>query len=104
MLPRRAARMLGLDRNPLRRPVDRVEARLTVLLVMTFLLVGPFVAWHTGEGAYREGRYVARITAHDHVRVPAVLAEDAVLTYSGSEQSPLVMRPVHATWQGPDGS
>jgi hypothetical protein len=104
MSPRRAARFLGLDRNPLRRRVDRVEGWLTVLLAATFLFVGPFVAWRGGAAAYREAAQVARAEQHDHVRVGAVLEEAAVRTYSGSDRSPLVQKPVRARWTGPDGS
>jgi hypothetical protein len=104
MLPHRASRFLGLDRNPLQRRVDRVEAWLTVLLTATFVFVGPFVAWRAGDTAYREALHMARISQRDHVRADAVLEEDAVLTYSGSDISPVVQRPVRARWQGPDGS
>lgn len=104
MLPRRARRFLGLDRNPLWRPVDRIDAWLTVLLAATFLVAGPVVAWQTGVAAYREAMFAERIARLDHVRVDAVLLEDAVLTYSGSDTAPLVQNPVPARWNGPDGS
>jgi hypothetical protein len=104
MLPHCVRRFPGLDRNPLRRRVDRVEAWLTVLLTATFLFVGPVVAWHAGGTAYREALHTARISQPDHVRADAVLEEDAVLTYTGSESPPMVQAPVRARWQGPDGS
>ncbi len=104
MQPRRAVRYLGFGRNPLRRPADRVEAGMTMLLVVTFLIAGPVAAWRSGYAAYRSALHAARIAQHELVRVDAVLEEDAVLTYSGSESSALVQNPVRARWTGPDGT
>jgi hypothetical protein len=99
----RAVRCLGWDGNPLRRRADRVEAWLTVVLAATFLLVGPVAAWRAGHAVYREELAAARVADDGHVRISAILEQDAALTYSGSEGSPPVQNPVWASWRRPDG-
>ena len=48
-LPRRIARWLGADGNPLRRRTDRVESVLKVVLIVVFLLGGPLIAGLAGQ-------------------------------------------------------
>ena len=103
MHPRRAVRYLGLGHDPLRRRVDRVEAWLTVFLAATFLLVGPVAAWRAGHAAYRVELAATRLANDGHIRVSAILEEDAAPTYSGSDGSPMVQSPVRASWRRPDG-
>jgi len=43
-LIRRIARWIGVDRNPLRRPIDRFESALRLLLVLAFVICGPLLA------------------------------------------------------------
>ena len=45
---------IELTRNPLRRPSDKLEGRVTLLLLAFVLLAGPFLAWRTGAASYRE--------------------------------------------------
>jgi hypothetical protein len=101
---RRAVRHLCLDRNPLRRRADRVEAWLAMLLALTCLFVGPVAAWRTGHAVYCDELLASRLSAHEHVRVSAVLEQDAVLTYAGSDNAVLVQLPVWARWSRPDGT
>jgi hypothetical protein len=54
----RLARMLGLDRNPLRRATDRAEAWIRIGLLAAFLIAGPIAALVMGHSAYH-----AEITA-----------------------------------------
>ena len=42
-------RWLGADGNPLRRPTDRLESAVRVLLALGFLLGGPLIAGMTGH-------------------------------------------------------
>jgi hypothetical protein len=43
-LIRRIARSIGADRNPLRRPIDRFENAIRLLLVLAFVICGPLLA------------------------------------------------------------
>lgn len=40
---------LGVDGNPLRRPTDRLESAVRILLVLAFLIGGPLIAGLTGH-------------------------------------------------------
>jgi hypothetical protein len=69
----RLARVLGLDRNPLRRATDRAEAWIRAGLLGVFLIAGPIVALDAGHWAYHAGSAAARgpaAPAH-RVRPPA---------------------------------
>jgi hypothetical protein len=59
----RLARIFGLDRNPLRRTSDRVEAWLRVGLVALFVTIGPTAAIAAGHWTYHA--QVAAITAQE---------------------------------------
>jgi hypothetical protein len=56
----RLARVLGLDRNPLRRATDRAEAWIRAGLLGVFLIAGPIVALDAGHWAYHAGSAAAR--------------------------------------------
>ena len=49
--PRPLARRIGLDRNPLRRRIDRVQAVLTLLLIAAFLTAAPVLTAVAGHWA-----------------------------------------------------
>jgi hypothetical protein len=90
-------RYLGLDGNPLRRAVDRVDSWATVALLLVLLVGGPLVTWHAGALAGRGGP--AR-----SFTVQAVLDEDAVAAPAVGEfamQSRVLA--ARARWTGPDG-
>jgi hypothetical protein len=70
-LASRLVRGAGLDRNPLRRRVDYVQAWTRVALLVSFLVLTPILAWHMGRSAYHRG-----VAAERTARFPAV----AVLT------------------------
>jgi hypothetical protein len=68
----RLARVVGLDRNPLRRATDRAEAWIRAGLLGVFLVAGPIAALDAGHWAYHAGSTVARgpaAPAH-RVRLP----------------------------------
>lgn len=48
-------RRVGLDSNPMRRTVDRVEAWATLVLLAALVFGGPALAWHVGQYVYRHG-------------------------------------------------
>ena len=65
----RLARGLGLDRNPLRRAIDRAEAWIRVGLLAVFLIAGPMAALAAGHWAYHAGITAARVSAAPTHRV-----------------------------------
>jgi hypothetical protein len=102
--PRRIARRLGLDRNPLRRPSDRVETSLTLAVVLVVLTLGPLLVWRVAEAGYRDAVSAAdRDRRHRPVEVPAVLLDDAAKYPAGTAEVP-GQGPVPARWTAPDGT
>jgi hypothetical protein len=70
----RLARVLGLDRNPLRRATDRAEGWIRAALLAVFLTAGPMAALSAGHWAYHAGTTAARVPAAPAHRVrPAAL-------------------------------
>ncbi len=70
-------RRVGLDRNPLRRTVDRVEWWLTFTLVLAFAAVAPATTWRVGRAAYAGGVHTEQVQRGQRVLVAAVLLVDA---------------------------
>ncbi len=100
--PRGIVRRLGLDRNPLRRPVDRVETAIRLGLAAAFLLAAPWTAAVASRHARTSGLHALQEQAARY-RVTATLVED----------SPPISANVHAArpetmtkarWTAPDGS
>jgi len=48
-------RRVGLDANPLRRDLDRVETLVTFVLVVAFVVVGPAISATEGQSIVRAG-------------------------------------------------
>jgi hypothetical protein len=98
----RCVRRIGIDRNPLRRPTDRVGAWFTAALTAVVLTGTPIVAWRCGEAAYR-GAAAAEQERQRLVAVPAVLLEDtpAVQVFAEDAQTQF---SVTARWTAPDGT
>jgi hypothetical protein len=95
MLAKRIVRYLCLDRNPLRRRLDVIDAWLTVALA-ALLLAGPLVAGNLGNAVYRN-----RLSTSDVVLQAAFPAEavpaDAGTLHDLVDPS---ARQVWATWDG----
>src|SRR4051812_30259345 len=100
---KRLARCFGLDRNPLRRRIDRAEAWFRLALACAVMLCGPVLIGWTGTAAYRS---VLAATDRERGRlyqVDAVLLEDAVgLAYVRGEEVGWPV-PARARWTAPDG-
>ena len=98
----RCARRLGLDHNPLRRPVDRLEAWLRLTVLVLILTAIPAAAIMSGQIAnHLLGRQAQAQQAADH-QVTAVLTQRPPAT----EVDPYVADPqtwVQARWTAPDG-
>src|SRR6266704_4696698 len=54
-LTRRIAGWIGADGNPLRRPMDRFEGAVRLILVLGFLIAGPLVAPAAGHLTHAAG-------------------------------------------------
>jgi hypothetical protein len=96
------ARRLGLDRNPLRRGTDRVEAWIRIVLVLAFLIGAPVVFW----GAARWAGSVAPTAAHaqqagEH-RVPVTLLQG--MPSAADSFTVVSLGWVKARWTVPGGS
>jgi hypothetical protein len=112
----RMLRRLGLDRNPLRRTSDRVEAWATVLVLVVLVAVAPGAAWLAGRAQYTAGLRAERTQRDQRSLVEATVLQDAApgagvgapdpsrLTSAVRTSSAYsrVSRP--ARWVGPDGA
>src|SRR5438270_4089297 len=73
----RLSRWLGLDRNPLRRGTDRVEAALRLVLIILLVLVVPAAAVAAGRWADHKAMRQAQVEQAANHLVTAVLLRNA---------------------------
>ena len=100
----RWARRLGLDRNPLRRTVDRVETfvRLTVLiLLLAGVPAGLFVAGRMSDRVFLQQ---ARAQRSSDRQVTAVLTQPAPTVGTVDPYSTLQTTWANARWMAPNGT
>jgi hypothetical protein len=93
--------MLGWDRNPLRRRIDRVEAGMVAGLIMVFLITAPVLAAVAGHWTRATGirQQRAEITWR---QVPATVGMSASAHRDGFPgPADTVWKP--ARWTAPDG-
>jgi len=86
------------DRNPVRRPSDRLETAALAVLVIVFLAAAPFTALATGSWALATGRQTQLAEQASSYQVPArVLKLDSggVFAYGGPQ--------AQARWTAHDG-
>ncbi|MCA2211487.1 Rv1733c family protein [Jidongwangia harbinensis] len=95
MPARRTARHRGRGRNPLRRTCDRIEAGLTLVLVLAMLVLSPWAGRLAAEAAFRDVTDDNAGQRREHHRVPAVL----VATADGGPE----LVPARARWTAPHG-
>lgn len=98
---RRIAGWAGVDRNPLRRGIDRVERLLWALLVVGCFAVGPTVLPMAGQAA-RAGAMNEVKQQQSWQQVKAVLVRHAPYQVYGYNASAGVW--VKGRWQAPNGS
>jgi hypothetical protein len=102
-MPNRLARRIGLDRNPLRRRTDRVEAWIRLVLAFAVALCGPVLVCWVGAVAYRSAHAAAEHEREHLFAVDAVLLEDTVgLAYVRGEDGVWPVS-VMARWTAPSG-
>ena len=98
------ARCLGLDRNPLRRTVDRVETfvRLTVLiLLLAGVPAGLFVAGRISDQVFLQQ---ARAQRSSDRQVTAVLTQPAPTVGTVDPYSSVQTTWANAQWMAPNGT
>ena len=97
----RMARRLGLDRNPLRRGTDRIEAVLRLVLMVLLVVAVPAAAVLAGQRADHVALNRAyREQATDHL-VTAVLLQQAPATGTPDPYTSVQTTWVPARWQPP---
>src|SRR5947208_1879779 len=74
----RFVRSLGLDRNPMRRRVDRTQTAIMAVLLLVFLIAGPWLTYVAASKAYTAGN---RTELQQHAQRHSVTA--TVLTKGG---------------------
>jgi hypothetical protein len=72
-LPGQTLRKIGLDRNPLRRTSDRVEAWVTIFLIIALILVVPYAAWRAGRANFTAGVRTEQAQQGHRYRTEAVV-------------------------------
>jgi hypothetical protein len=101
----RCVRWLGLDRNPLRRPADRIEAAVRLARGMLILVAVPIAALAAGQRAdHMFLRDAQARQAADH-QVNAVLMQDVPASSTATDPYVTVQTTwATARWTAPDGS
>jgi len=98
------ARWLGLDRNPLRRTVDRVETfvRLTALiLLLAGVPAGAIVAGRIGDQVFLHQAHAQQSSDH---QITAVLSQNAPATGTVDPYSSVQTTWATARWTAPNGT
>jgi hypothetical protein len=97
----RGARWLGLDRNPLRRPTDRIEGAVRLATVLLFLIALPLACIAVAQlTAHMSQQQAHAQQAADH-KVTATLLEGAPAASAPDPYSAVQMTMVPARWQPP---
>ena len=94
----RMARGLWPDRNPLRRPIDRVESLIMAGLAIAFLAVAPLAAAVAADAVHSNGAYTVQAQRANWHQVSAVLLSSALVSGDGYQPS------VVAIWAAPNGA
>jgi hypothetical protein len=100
---RRALRGRLPDRNPLRRPADRLEFALLAALMVVFLAGAPLVAMFVGRWAYAGADRASRSENASWHPVTAVLSQ-GVPRSAFSPYGAASFAQVPAVWTAPDGT
>ena len=97
----RLARWLGIDRNPLRRGTDRVEAALRLVMILLMVVAVPAAAIAAGRWADHYALHRAQAQRAVNHQVTAVLLEDAPATGVPDPYTSVQTAWVPARWQPP---
>jgi len=99
----RAVRGLGLDRNPLRRTVDRAETIVRLSVLVMVLTVVPALAVLAGRWAYHTALAQARAQDAATHAVSAMLLDSAPSVGAPDPYADAEVVWVPARWVAPDG-
>ncbi|WP_406275419.1 hypothetical protein OH799_03085 [Nocardia sp. NBC_00881] len=94
---RRTCRRVGLDRNPLRRKEDRLQAGVAMFLALVFVLVVPVLAMTVGGRVYRTE------TAAVQARTAQLHQVDATVIETGKAPLYAPIMPARVSWKDTDG-
>ena len=97
----RLARWLGIDRNPLRRGTDRVEAALRLVMILLVVVAVPAAAVAAGRWADHYALHRAQRQRAVNHQVTAVLLEDAPASGIPDPYTSVQTSWVPARWQPP---
>ena len=97
----RYARWLGLDRNPLRRRTDRIEAVMRLATVILFLVAVPLVCIAVAQLAAHLAQRQAHAQAAAERQVTAVLLQTVRPDHVPDPYSSVQMSMAPARWQPP---
>jgi hypothetical protein len=98
----RLRRRLGLDRNDLRRRIDRMQWAFATILLMIFLAVAPAAATSVADRVYATGMHTEAREAATRRQVDATIVDPAEVSRSSPGDTG---RPaVRMRWPAPDGS
>ncbi|MFI0444782.1 hypothetical protein [Actinomadura sp. 6N118] len=97
---RRLWRRLGLERNDLRRRIDRVQRLAALGLLALFLLVTPPAAAWCANWSYDSGMRAERAEQAERRQVRATIVSTGGVGTTGDRY---VHETVQARWTGPDG-
>lgn len=100
---RRVVNGLRPDRNPLRRPVDRVESMLMLGLLAVFLVAAPVTAFGVGRWVWDGATVTARSEQAAWHRVGAVVRQD-VPAPADNPYGAVYLAQVPVRWIAPDGT
>ena len=93
----RFVRRWRFDRNPLRRPTDRIETTLLAVLVIAFLVGAPFAAIATGAWVHGMARHAQLAEQASRTQVTAVTL--AVIPPGAGD----LVWQAQARWEAPGG-
>ncbi|TDD62784.1 Rv1733c family protein [Actinomadura rubrisoli] len=96
----RLRRRLGLERNELRRPVDRVQRLVALGLLLLLLAAGPPLAAWAAAWSYDTGTRTERAERASRHQVVATVTSTGGI---GSAGDRYIHETVQATWPGADG-
>jgi hypothetical protein len=98
----RLRRRLGLDRNDLRRGIDRIQWALATALLLIFLAAAPAAATSVADRVYASGIHTEAREAATRRQVDATILNPAEMPRSSSGDTG--QPAVKMRWPAPDGS
>ena len=99
----RFLRRAGLDHNPLRRGLDRLQAVLRAALLAVFVIGAPVATACVSHGVYVPGMRAERAQAATWHRVPAVVLHNTMSVGAAAWRHPFQPAVLLVRWSAPGG-